>query len=139
MHAASQLFVEAFEVQIEGEPVSPDTVFPDWSPLDRFGIVVAEPLGGLGASLLGLLSAVSFKYLRALAECGRSDCCDSSFLLFRAASCAWLDHVRAGHAAHHVRGSVPVRLLHHLPYPVLAIREIAEQPAWGGRRLYRPA
>src|SRR6185437_10850161 len=30
----------------------------------------------------GLLSAVSFKYLQALAECGRSDCCDSSFLSF---------------------------------------------------------
>jgi hypothetical protein len=52
MHAASQLYVEAFEVQIEGERVGPDTVFPDWSPLDRFGIVVTEPLGGLGASLL---------------------------------------------------------------------------------------
>jgi nucleotide-binding universal stress UspA family protein len=28
---------------------------------------------------------------------------------------------RSGHAAHHVLGSVPVRLIHHSPYPVLAI------------------
>jgi nucleotide-binding universal stress UspA family protein len=28
---------------------------------------------------------------------------------------------RSGHAASHVLGSVPVRLLHHSPYPVLAI------------------
>lgn len=28
---------------------------------------------------------------------------------------------RSGHAAHHVIGSVPVRLLHHSPYPVLTI------------------
>jgi hypothetical protein len=60
MHAASQLFVEAFEVQIDGERVSPDTVFPDWSPLDRFGIVVTEPLGGLGASLLLQLAIAMF-------------------------------------------------------------------------------
>ena len=29
---------------------------------------------------------------------------------------------RAGHAARHLIGSVPVRLLHHSPYPVMAIR-----------------
>ena len=64
MHAASQLFVEAFEVQVEGERVSPDTVFPDWSPLDRFGIVVTEPLGGLGASLLIQLAIAMFYSVR---------------------------------------------------------------------------
>jgi hypothetical protein len=64
MHAAGQLFVEAFEVQIDGERVSPDTVFPDWSPLDRFGIVVTEPLGGLGASLLLQLAIALFYSVR---------------------------------------------------------------------------
>ena len=64
MHAAGQLFVEAFEVQVEGERVSPGTVFPDWSPLDRFGIVVTEPLGGLGASLLLQLAIAMFYAVR---------------------------------------------------------------------------
>jgi hypothetical protein len=64
MHAASQLFVEAFEVQVEGERVSADTVFPDWAPLDRFGIVVTEPLGGLGASLLLQLAIAMFYSVR---------------------------------------------------------------------------
>ncbi len=64
MHVADQLFVEAFEAQIDGERVSPDAVFPDWSPLDRFGIVVSEPLGGLGASLLIQLAIAMFYSVR---------------------------------------------------------------------------
>jgi hypothetical protein len=52
MHVADHIYVEAFEVEVGGEQVSPEAVFPDWSLLDRFGIIVAEPLGGLGASLL---------------------------------------------------------------------------------------
>ncbi len=64
MHAAEQLFVEAFEVQIDGERVSPDAVFPDWLPLDRFGVVVTEPLGGLGASLLIQLAIAKFYSVR---------------------------------------------------------------------------
>jgi len=64
MHVADQLFVESFEVQIEGERVSADTAFPDWSPLDRFGIVVTEPLGALGASLLLQLAIAKFYSVR---------------------------------------------------------------------------
>jgi hypothetical protein len=64
MHVADQLFAEAFEVQIDGKQVGPGAVFPDWSPLDRFGIVVTEPLGGLGASLLLQLAIALFYSVR---------------------------------------------------------------------------
>ena len=64
MHVADQLFVEAFEVRIGDERVSPEAVFPDWSLLDRFGIVVTEPLGGLGASLLLQLAIAKFYSVR---------------------------------------------------------------------------
>jgi len=64
MHVADQLWAEAFEVRIGAERVSPDAVFPDWSLLDRFGIVVTEPLGGLGASLLLQLAIAKFYSVR---------------------------------------------------------------------------
>ena len=64
MHVADQILVEAFEVQIGGERVGPEAVFPDWSRLDRFGIVVSEPLGGLGASLLLQLAIAKFYSVR---------------------------------------------------------------------------
>src|SRR5436190_24384995 len=64
MHVADQLFVEAFEVRIGDERVSPEAVFPDCSLLDRFGIVVTEPLGGLGASLLLQLAIAKFYSVR---------------------------------------------------------------------------
>lgn len=64
MHVADQILVEAFEVQIGGERVGPEAVFPDWSRLDRFGIVVTEPLGGLGASLLLQLAIAKFYSVR---------------------------------------------------------------------------
>jgi hypothetical protein len=64
MHVADQIFAEAFEVRIAGERVSREAVFPDWSRLDRFGIVVTEPLGGLGASLLLQLAIASFYSVR---------------------------------------------------------------------------
>ena len=64
MHVADQILVEAFEVQIGGERVGPEAVFPDWSLLDRFGIVVTEPLGGLGASLLLQLAIAKFYSVR---------------------------------------------------------------------------
>jgi len=64
MHVADQILVEAFEVQAGGERVGPEAVFPDWSRLDRFGIVVSEPLGGLGASLLLQLAIAKFYSVR---------------------------------------------------------------------------
>ena len=64
MHVADQILGEAFEVRIGGERVGPEAVFPDWSRLDRFGIVVTGPLGGLGASLLLQLAIAKFYSVR---------------------------------------------------------------------------
>ena len=64
MHVADQIFAEAFEVEVGGERVSPEAVFPNWSLLDRFGIIVAEPLGGLGASLPLQLAIANFYSVR---------------------------------------------------------------------------
>lgn len=75
MHVADQLFVEAFEVRIGDERVSPEAVFPDWSLLDRFGIVVTEPLGGLGASLL--LQLAIAKFTRCARSVARASLADS--------------------------------------------------------------
>lgn len=60
MHVAGQLFVDQFKATLEGEPGPITAVFPEWSELDRFGIVVTEPLGGLGASLLTQLAIANF-------------------------------------------------------------------------------
>lgn len=60
MHVASQLFVDQFEAKLDGEAAGHTEVFPDWSELDRFGIVVAAPFGGLGASLLTQLAIATF-------------------------------------------------------------------------------
>lgn len=52
VHVAEQIFTESFEFETDHNPGSVDDVFPCWTPSDRFGLVVDQPLGGLGASLL---------------------------------------------------------------------------------------
>ena len=52
MHTARQLNASLFDIDIEGRRVDINALLPDWQFHDRFGIVVAEPLGSLGASLL---------------------------------------------------------------------------------------
>lgn len=52
MHTARQLFPSSFECAIDGQSADLDEVFPGWNASDRFGIVVEEPFGSLGASLL---------------------------------------------------------------------------------------
>lgn len=60
MHTARQLSEEQFEVRIGGEPASRAALLPDWTPWDRFGIVVDRPLGALGASALIQLAITAF-------------------------------------------------------------------------------
>lgn len=61
MHVVSLLKTEMFDVAIDGRPASIAELFPDWNPLDRFGLVIDEPFGGLGATQL-LQSAMMAYY-----------------------------------------------------------------------------
>ena len=60
MHVAQQLRSEQFECRMGGETVGREAILGEWHPLDRFGLVVDEPLGGLGASLLLQLAITQF-------------------------------------------------------------------------------
>ncbi|HWL43719.1 MAG TPA: hypothetical protein VNQ73_12295 [Ilumatobacter sp.] len=60
MHTLQLLDASMFEVEIDGAASPPDSVFPDWNVHDRFGIVIHEPLGGVGASHLIQLAIVAF-------------------------------------------------------------------------------
>ncbi|MFD9664295.1 hypothetical protein ACFWAY_22155 [Rhodococcus sp. NPDC059968] len=52
MHTADQLHASMFSVDLDGRPATINDLFPNWGPADRFGIVVDEPFGGVGASIL---------------------------------------------------------------------------------------
>ena len=52
MHVVSLLRTEMFEIRIGGQPAGLDDLFPGWTALDRFGLVIDEPLGGVGATHL---------------------------------------------------------------------------------------
>lgn len=60
MHVASDVKEHLFDVTIDGTSGRPGDVMPEWSPHDRFGVVVREPFGALGASLLIQLAALNF-------------------------------------------------------------------------------
>jgi hypothetical protein len=62
---------EMFEVRMNGEHAGLDTIFPDWNPHDRFGIVIHEPWGGIGASLL--LQAAMAEFYRVRQAAGIKD------------------------------------------------------------------
>lgn len=64
MHTATQLRSDMFSIEIDGRSASPEGLLPDWSPYDRLGVVVAEPYGALGASLLLQLSIALFYEIR---------------------------------------------------------------------------
>lgn len=61
MHASKIINSRDFRVTVKGNDVSLAEVFPQWTAADRVGIVVHEPFGALGASLL-LQAGVSFFY-----------------------------------------------------------------------------
>jgi len=61
MHAASLLKVSAFDASRNGQAADVEELFPAWSRTDRLGIVVHEPFGGLGASLM-IQAAIALFY-----------------------------------------------------------------------------
>lgn len=71
MHTARQLKASLFEIDVDGKRVDLDGLLPNWHCHDRFGIVVTEPLGSLGASLLIQAAITTFyDYRRAHRKVG---------------------------------------------------------------------
>jgi hypothetical protein len=58
MHVATDVQKHMFKISVAGVPHSSEDFLPDWSIRDRLGIVVREPWGSLGASLLMQLGAL---------------------------------------------------------------------------------
>ncbi|MFV3129396.1 hypothetical protein [Niveispirillum sp. KHB5.9] len=52
MHVATLLKPEMFEIAIDGAPTAIAGLFPDWHLHDRFGLVIDEAFGGIGATHL---------------------------------------------------------------------------------------
>jgi hypothetical protein len=65
MHTAA-LKAEDFDIEIDGAPGGPADIFPAWHKHSRFGIVIQEPLGAAGASLL--IQAAITEHFRHLPE-----------------------------------------------------------------------
>lgn len=60
MHIIDSLSPDFYEVEQRGNPVTLWDVFPDWSPHDRFGIVIYEPLAAIGAAHLIQVACMCF-------------------------------------------------------------------------------
>jgi hypothetical protein len=52
MHTQTQFDASSFDIEFETGGGGLDRLYPNWVPLDRFGIIIDCPLGGVGASHL---------------------------------------------------------------------------------------
>ncbi|MFT4151040.1 MAG: hypothetical protein QM656_12655 [Paracoccaceae bacterium] len=52
MHVVSLLRTDMFSIRIDGAPAAIPDLFPEWGELDRFGLVIDEAVGGVGATHL---------------------------------------------------------------------------------------
>jgi hypothetical protein len=73
MHTARQLDVSMFTVRRGGAVATREDLFPDWTTLDRLGVVVREPFGSIGASHLIQLAITAFYDGRPARRAGRLD------------------------------------------------------------------
>jgi hypothetical protein len=60
MHVVSLLKSQMFDVRVDGKPAATSDIFPDWHVHDRFGLVIDEPFGGIGATHLLQLAMTLF-------------------------------------------------------------------------------
>lgn len=61
MHTRTQLSPAQFRIRLgAGEEASIDELFPAWHKHDRFGVVIQDPLGGVGASHLLQLAICAY-------------------------------------------------------------------------------
>lgn len=60
MHVVTLLKADMFDVEIDGKPASISQALPDWTPHDRFGLVIDDALGGIGATHLLQIAITSF-------------------------------------------------------------------------------
>ncbi len=60
MHSTRELTSAAFTVELAGQPVTIPELFPGFDARDRLGIVVHQPGGALGASVLILATITAF-------------------------------------------------------------------------------
>jgi hypothetical protein len=60
LHTIALLRSEMFDVTVDGERSHISGVMPGWHLLDRLGLVIDEPLGGLGASHFVQIAITSF-------------------------------------------------------------------------------
>ncbi len=60
MHVATLLAAEMFDISVDGRPGTIADALPDWSLHDRLGVVIDEPLGGVGASHLIQIASVAY-------------------------------------------------------------------------------
>ena len=60
MHVATLLSATMFDVTVDGRPGNIADALPDWTLHDRLGVVIDEPLGGVGASHLIQIASVAY-------------------------------------------------------------------------------
>ncbi|MFV3076033.1 hypothetical protein [Niveispirillum fermenti] len=87
MHVATLLKPEMFDVEIDGMAASIAGLFPDWHVHDRFGLVIDEAFGGIGATHLLQAAMTAFYAVRP----SRRDIVYPEIYAF---------HVGRGHGAH---------------------------------------
>jgi hypothetical protein len=64
MHTARQLDVSMFGIKINGQTATREDVLPGWGVNDRIGVVMLEPYGAVGATMLMQLAITAFYDVR---------------------------------------------------------------------------